>query len=341
MKNIVIIFGMDSLEHEISLKSAYVIGKELYDSRLFNMFFIGILKDGTWLYDNSIDNIILNPYDIKRVKINESCNKVFQIGNGMINNIQIDKAFLATHGKMGEDGNLQGFLKVNNIPYTGNDVDGSVVCFNKNICKYVAELHGIPVVPYICLNNYDFDKLNINNFNEFDEFTKLGDELVVKINKGGSSIGVFFCKQSNLYETLKKAFELDDMVLIEKEVIVREFSVGILFDNNKILVSEVGEHLKNVNQLSFEEKYLNNNDVVIPDNLTSDIKNQITNQAILLFKKLNLKSYARIDFFLDSNNILYFNEINNLPGFSKKSLFYSVWKNKYSYLELVKHIIEL
>ncbi len=338
MKNIVIIFGMNSLEHEISLKSAYVIGKEIYDSKLYNIIFVGILKDGSWKYDNSIDSIILNPFDVTKIKINENCNNVFQIGNGMINNTLIDKVFLATHGKMGEDGNIQGFLKVNNIPYTGNDVDGSVVCFNKNICKYVAELHGIKVVPYLCLNNYDFDP---SNPNILDRVKCLGDNLVVKINKGGSSIGVFFCNQANLYETLEKAFELDDLVIIEKEVIVREFSVGVLFKDNQIMVSEIGEHEKNVNQLSFEEKYLNNNDVIIPDNLDSELQKLIIEQSIILFKRLNLKSYARIDFFLDQENNLYFNEINNLPGFSKKSLFYSVWKNKFSYFELVNYILNI
>ena len=336
MKNIVVIFGMDSLEYEVSLKSGYVISKELYDSKLYNIFFIAILKNGVWKYDDNIDNIILNPFNIKLIEVNNTCKEVFQIGNGMINNIQIDKAVLATHGKMGEDGNLQGFLKINNIPYTGNNVDGSVVCFNKNICKYVAELHNINVVPYICLNKYDLNK-NIS-----DDLKKLGDKLVVKINKGGSSIGVFFCDSTNLYETLVQAFELDDLVLIEKEIDIREFSVGILFDNeNKFLLSEIGEHEKKINQLKINEKYLSNNDVVISENISTNIKELILSNALLLFKKLNLKSYARIDFFLDKDNNLYFNEINNLPGFSKKSLFYSVWKNKYSYLELVNYIINI
>jgi len=347
MKNIVVIFGGNSLEHEISLKTGYSIGKELFNSKLYKLFFIGILKNGQWKYDNNIDNIIINTDKITTIKINEACCNIHQIGNGMINNIKIDKAFLATHGKIGEDGNLQGFLTVNNIPFTGNDVNGSVVCFNKNICKYIAELHKINVAPYICLNKYDF-KLNDPIFNQklFYLLKPLGNKFIVKINRGGSSIGVYTCNHITIVDTITKAFELDDFIIIEKELLnIHELSIGIMLKNDELIISDIKEIPKytNANFMSFEEKYLahpKDSVKINPINILL-FKNKITQDSITLYKKLNLKSYVRIDFFVDEQKSLYFNEINNLPGLSNLSIFYKLWNKKFTYLELLSFIIDL
>jgi D-alanine-D-alanine ligase len=348
MKNVVIIFGADSLEHEVSLKSGYAVAKELNTTNYYNLFYIGILKNGIWKYADNIDTIIINSNDINKIKINEECNVIFQIGNGMINNIKIDKAFLATHGKIGEDGNLQGFLKVNNIPYTGNDVDGSVVCYNKNISKYVAEVNNIKVVPYITLNKYDFnrsDDILVEKLIENLKNEVFGDTFIVKINKGGSSIGVFQCSMSNLLDTIEKAFEIDDFILIEKELYNNhELSISIILTNEgKLLISDIKEFKKKSNFFSFEKKYLPNKDVKYYPQLKicEDLRKKIIEFSITLYKKLNLKSYVRIDYFFDEKNNLYFNEINNLSGMNKISTFFKMWKKNFTFLEFLNFIIDI
>ena len=271
-KYIVVIFGGNSLEYNVSLKTGYSISKELYDSNEYGIFFIGILKNGKWLYDYNINNIILNSDNIINIKINEECEEIIQIGNGKINNIHIDCAFLATHGNNVEDGNLQGFLNFNNIKYTGNNIDGSVLCFNKLYCKIIANNFKIPIVPYEFINkNYDnidnkLSKLELNN-----------DQYVVKINKGGSSFGIFFSNKEQLKENILKAFKFDENILIEKEILCRELSIGIISNKSKLLISDIGEYKKSNNNFDFNEKYIKNNNMVVPVKVEENIKYKIIN----------------------------------------------------------------
>ena len=346
MKNIVIIFGGDTLEHEVSLKTGHAVAKELMEANCYNLFYIAILKTGEWKYADNIDTILLDSKEYTTIKINQECDTVFQIGDGMINNIKIDKAFLATHGNLGEDGNLQGFLKINNIPYTGNDVDGSVVCYNKNITKSVAEVNNINVVPYITLNKYDFKKEDSLTLMENIKKKELGDNLIVKINKGGCSIGVFQCTTQTLLDTIEKAFELDDFILIEKEINnMRELCISILLSKEgHLFISNIKEYLKNCNFFSFEEKYIHI--LTVPDNkknmpICENVKKIIIEDSTLLYKKLNLKSYVRFDYFVDENNNVYFNEINNLPGLKKYGIFSKMWQPKFTLLEILNYIIDI
>jgi len=329
--NIVVIFGGNSLEHSVSLKTGYAIGKALQLGS-GSLFFIGILPNGLFKYDTNIDTIILHPTDINRIHINEACATIFQIGNGMINNVVIHKALLATHGKIGEDGNLQGFLTVNNIPFTGNDVNGSVICMNKNICKYIAEYLKIPTVPFVCLTKGQ---------TQSDITTALStlptDHYVVKINTGGSSHGVYLADKSNIDEKITQAFELDDVILVEMyKPSIRELSLGIILKNNDYYISDIGEYIKDSNFFSFEKKYMENSCNIIHKKNTFP---HMVERALTLFKKLNLTSYGRFDFFLDAQNNLFFNEINSLPGLTETSLFSQMWKDSFSYFELLNFIL--
>lgn len=297
-KHIAIIFGCDSLEHNVSLMTGYNVGKVLVESDMYNITFVGILKNGIWKYSDIIDDIIINTDNIHTIHINEECPVIYQIGNGMINNIPVYKAFLATHGMIGEDGNLQGFLKLNQISYTGNHVDGSVLCFNKIICKYVAQLHNIKVVPYIYLNKYDIIPTSRDI-----TLNQLGDKYIVKINKGGSSIGVYNADINNIKQIINGAFQLDDSIIIEKDLNkFRELSIGLLRCKEEGLIhSDIGEFMKETNHFTFEDKYNNNkeNRIRILSHLADNIKQEIIHNAMTIYRKLNLKSYVRIDFFFN------------------------------------------
>jgi D-alanine--D-alanine ligase len=303
---------------------------------MYDILFVGILKNGTWKYDTDINNIIINTNNIYNIKINTACKDVFQIGNGMINNIKIECAFLATHGQLGEDGNLQGFLKINNIKYTGPDITGSVVCFNKNVCKRITESNDVKVVPYIYLNkkyaNNDIIDKKLSNFNY--------PEYIVKINNGGSSFGVYSCDNTNILDTISTAFELDNEILIEEKLVMREISVGIINDGDSLVVSDVGECVSNNTLFSYDNKYgSSKTDVILPTNIDYNIVIKIKETAAKLYQILNLNSYSRIDFFLTDNNDIYFNEINTLPGLSSTSLFPIMFKNKFTYEKLLITII--
>ena len=307
-KNIAIIFGCDSFEHTVSLISGYNVGKTLHETNMYHIIFIGIMKNGTWKYSDTLDDILLNTESINTIHINEDCADIYQIGKGEINNTPIYRAFLATHGQFGEDGFLQGFLRMNQIKYTGNDVEGSAVCFNKTLCKYVAELHSIKVVPYICFNKYDLISITSK------DVQKLGENYVVKVNKGGSSIGVYYADNTTIHNVINEAFKLDEVILIETSLQdFRELSIGLLRCGEELVCSDIGEVIKKNTRFTFEDKYITNDDykqIVLP-HLPASIKERIRVDAMTLYNKLNLKSYVRVDFFVTTTNDVYFNEINN------------------------------
>ena len=335
MKNIALLFGGNSIEYNVSLKSSYYIAKELEKSKLYNLLYIGILRNNVMLYNNNIDNIIIYDNDINNIKINENNDIVFQIGNGKINNIVIDLAFLGTHGGNTEDGNLQGLLRLNNIKFTGCDVIGSVLCMNKSLTKIVCKNNNIPVVEDVILNKND-------NFIELipSILEKLGNNLIIKINNGGSSIGIFFSNENNLIENIYKAFELCDIIIIEKVIECEEYSVGIIGNYPDLLISNVGKFIKENNFFDYENKYKSDLIPTIDINLNQILVDKIVEYSKILFKELFIKNYSRFDFFITSNNELYLNEINTLPGLSSKSLFITLWKkHNINYLDVLNNII--
>ena len=335
MKNIALLFGGNSIEYNVSLKSSYYIGKELEKSNLYNILYIGILKNNIMLFNNIIDNIITYDDNINNIKINENNDLVFQIGNGRINNIIIDLAFLGTHGGNTEDGNLQGFLKLNNIKYTGCDIIGSVLCMNKSLTKIICKNNNIPFVERVVLNKND-------NFIELipNILKKLGNNLIIKINNGGSSIGIFFSNENNLIENINKSFELCDIIIIEKAIECEEYSIGIIGNYPNLFISGIGKFIKTNNFFDYDNKYKSDLIPTIDINLNQILIEKIIEYSKILFKELFIKNYARFDFFLTPDNKLYLNEINTLPGLSSKSLFITLWK-KYNmnYLDVLNNII--
>lgn len=335
MKNIALLFGGNSIEYNVSLKSSYHIGKELEKSNLYNILYIAILKNNIMLYSNNIDNIIIYNEDIDKLKINENNNTVFQIGNGKINNIIIDLAFLGTHGGNTEDGNLQGFLNLNNIKFTGPDIIGSVLCMNKSLTKIICKNNNIPVVEDFILNKN-------NNFIELipDILKKLGNNLIIKINNGGSSIGIFFSNENNLIENIYKAFELCDVIIIERVIECEEYSLGIIGNYPNLFISDLGKYIKANNFLDYDNKYKIEKIPNIDNGINKILTNKIIEYSKILFKELFIKNYARFDFFITPNNELYLNEINTLPGLNNKSLFVTLWeKHNMNYLDLLNNII--
>ena len=335
MKNIALLFGGNSIEHNVSLKSSYYIAKELEKSNLYNLLYIGILKNNVMLYSSNINDIIIYDNDINIIKINESNDVVFQVGDGRINNIIIDLVFLGTHGGNTEDGNLQGFLKLNNIKFTGCDVIGSVLCMNKSLTKTICKNNNIPVVE-------DFILYKDENFIELIPtiLKELGNDLIIKINNGGSSIGIFFSNESNLVENINKAFELCNIIIIEKVIECEEYSIGIIGNYPNLHISDIGKFIKVNNFFDYENKYKSDLIPTVDIDLERILIDKITNYSKILFKELFIKNYSRFDFFITPNNELYLNEINTLPGLSNKSLFITLWeKHNINYLDVLNNII--
>jgi D-alanine--D-alanine ligase len=330
MKNIAIIFGTSSLEHKVSIKSAKTLSIELPKLNLYNLYYIGITKNNIWKYSNDINNII----DENTLSIINDCDNIFQIGDGKINNIIIDCALLVTHGKIGEDGTIQGYLTINKIPYIGSNVDSSCYCLNKHISKYIANINNVESVPFVYIKKSMYNKLNI-----IEKIKHLGDKFVVKINNSGSSIGTFCCNLITIYDTIDEAFTLSDAIIIEKYLNIRELSIGIIQDGDKLIYSDIGEVICKKDLWNLQNKFESSGGSTFIDiDIDTNIKDEIIKKATILFEQLNLKDYTRIDFFLVDNKI-YFNEVNTLPGLSGSSVIIKIFSKIYNYRNLINTII--
>ena len=316
MKNILVIFGGNSSEHEISCKSVINVIENI-DTDLFNFKVIGITKDNRWIECNK-ENIINNTwYQLK----------------GIDNIIKYIKGFDVVlpimHGIGGEDGKLEGMLELFDIKYVGSNTEASSIGMNKYLSKIFFDNLEIPQIPYI---KYD---------DNIDEILKLGFPLIVKPCNGGSSIGI---NKVNNIDELKKAIEeasiYDKNIIVEKFITAREFECAVLETDN-LIVSDVGEIKFNNSFYDYDDKYNNHVDIIIPADISDDIREKIRNYSKEVFTKLGCKNLCRIDFLYDEEDKkLYLNEINTLPGFTNISMYPMLIKNMgYSYKEIITMLI--
>lgn len=304
MKNILILYGGNSNEHEISCKSMKFIVDNI-DKSKYNFTCVKITKDNVWIENNmKIKNIInyLKKFDV-----------IFPI----------------LHGKNGEDGKLQGMLELFNIKYVGCNCETSSICMNKIRTKEILNYYNIPQVQYQIYNE-NF-KLNIDY------------PVIIKPANSGSSIGINVANNDKEFDKyLKEAQKYDSKIIIEKFLKVRELECAIL-KNNNLIISNIGEIISNNTFYDYDTKYKNNSsELVIPANIPKPIYSLLEYYVKEIDKILELKDLSRIDFFYDElNNKIYLNEINTMPGFTKISMFPRLILNKnINYKDLITILIE-
>ncbi|UAJ64804.1 D-alanine--D-alanine ligase [Candidatus Schneideria nysicola] len=352
-KNIAIVFGGKSHEHQVSLESSRNIFNNLNRNK-YNITLIRVDKNGRWIleYSSLYLKKISNP---NNWSFSNPCYLAMVPGNKKIQFIKInngspipkiDIIFSVLHGSYGEDGCIQGLLESLNIPYVGSNVLGSALCMDKDITKRLLRSARIPVTPSITLWK---DKKSNPTYSYI--ISKLGLPLFVKPTNQGSSIGV--SKISNQYDfnqALNLAYSYSKKILIEKAIKGREIEIGILGIPQKLFHSVCGEisilnDLPNNSHYTYELKYSSNERVklIIPaNNLSSDLNVKLCSIARRAFLLLNCNVMARIDFFLTEDNKIFLNEINTIPGFTSLSTYPKLWeKSGMNYSELLDRLIHL
>ncbi len=274
-----------------------------------------------------MENIDKNKFDLYGVYVIP--NNEWTYKNKTIENIieflkQFDIVFNIIHGNTEEDGKIQGMLDLFNIKYIGSKCGASYICMDKERTKEILKYYNIPQVPF---QNYK-DKLIISF------------PVIVKPARGGSSIGINIANNKKEYKkAIKEALKYDDKIIVEKYINARELEVAILEDKN-LIISDIGEIITNNKFYDYDTKYISNNAKTIISDIPENIKKQIKKYAKQVFKILELKGLARIDFFYDIEyNKIYLNEINTLPGFTKISM-YPKLLNKFEYKDLITKLIE-
>ena len=329
-----IVFGGKSAEHEVSLQSAKNIVEAIDKSR-FDVVLLGIDKQGLW-HINDAGNYLLNAQDPARIALRPSTVTLAQIpgreAQQLINAesgqplAAIDVIFPIVHGTLGEDGSLQGMLRMANLPFVGSDVLGSAACMDKDVTKRLLRDAGLAVAPFA------------------DVEAKLGLPLFVKPANQGSSVGVSKVKNEEQYhQAVALAFEFDHKVVVEQGIKGREIECAVL-GNDHPQASTCGEIVLNSEFYAYDTKYIDDQgaQVVVPAAIAPEINDKIRAIAVQAYQTLGCSGMARVDVFLTADNEVVINEINTLPGFTNISMYPKLWQaSGLDYTSLITRLIEL
>jgi len=330
-----VLFGGRSSEHEISLLSARSVIEAINRSK-YDVTLIGIGKDGRWLGAKG-ESYLLNAADPKKIAINPAATKELSIRPGVGGVGPIDVIFPVMHGTYGEDGSIQGFLRMLDLPFVGPDILGSAVGMDKDVAKRLLRDAGIPIA--------DFFAVRAPDEVGFNEARKaLGMPVFIKPANQGSSVGVSKANDPASYKkALKDAFSYDTKVLIERAVPGREIEVAVL-GNEAPEASVPGEVIPHHEFYSYEAKYLDENGagLEIPAKLTPKQAEEVRALALRVFRALELEGMARVDFFMRKDGVFVVNEVNTIPGFTKISMYPKLWEaSGLAYPKLIDRLVAL
>lgn len=244
----------------------------------------------------------------------------------------IDVAFPILHGNKGENGSIQGFFEMFDLPYVGSNVLASSIGMDKDIAKIVAKEAGIPVIDFMAFNKYEYYHDTEETLTKL--LSKLEFPMIIKPASGGSSIGIEIAKDStSLRSCLEKVFSFDVKVIVENKLeSIREVNCSVLGDMSEAEASVIEEPSTVDEILSFADKYMQDSTKGmssakrnIPADIPKDMAKRVNDYSLEVFRKYGCAGVVRIDYIIDMKaDMVYFNEINTIPG----SLSFYLWKPK-------------
>ncbi|KAA3656367.1 MAG: D-alanine--D-alanine ligase, partial [Calditrichaeota bacterium] len=251
----------------------------------------------------------------------------------------LDVIFPIFHGPLGEDGTVQGLLKLANVPFVGAGVLGSAVGMAKAIMKRLLRDAALPIGKFITLPAY---KKSMFSFDEVAE--QLGTPVFIKPANMGSSVGVHRAGNTDQYlRGLDDAFKYDTKVVVEEFIAGREIECAVL-GNEAPVASVAGEIIPHHEFYSYEAKYIDADGAVlqIPAELSAGKQKEVQELAIAAFQSLNCEGMARVDFFMKENGEILINEINTIPGFTRISMYPKLWEaSGIPYAQLIEKLLNL
>ena len=324
--NVCILFGGVSPEHEVSLRSAESVLMNL-DARKYNIFPVGITRDGDWILYGSNDYSKLPDGSW----INETGNQKALIspvrGQGLlcfdgesVTTEKIDVVFPVLHGENGEDGAMQGLLQLTGIPYVGSNVASSAVSMDKTLTKLVADSEQVVQAQWVLVRGGSLEKRMDDAVKKVEE--RFAYPVFVKPAGTGSSVGVSKAKdRTALCEALTNAAQYDDKILVEEFIRGREVEVAVM-GNDSPVASVCGEIDSGADFYDYDAKYVTDTSVAyVPARIDDAVAEQVREAAVKIYKALDCKGLSRVDFFVTDDNRIVFNEVNTLPGFTSISMY--------------------
>jgi D-alanine-D-alanine ligase len=328
---VAVLFGGQSSEHDVSLRSAQTVMSGLDPDR-YEVVPIGITRDGQWLAGG-------DPFAALTAS-----SPLFGLGDGAASTQTkggetpqesampavfsggIDVVFPALHGPMGEDGTVQGMLELTGLPYVGAGVLGSALAMDKAMAKTILAQHGLPQAPWRLVTRKDWERDPESCAEWIGEI--IGFPCFVKPSNMGSSVGVSKVHDaSEIPAAMAEAGRFDRRILVEKGIDARELEISVL-GNDEPIASIVGEVVPSNEFYDYEAKYIDDrSQLLVPAPIDSSTMAEIQEMAITAFRALDLAGLARIDFFMERyTDKIYLNEINTLPGFTTISMYPRLWE---------------
>ncbi|MDQ0905858.1 D-alanine--(R)-lactate ligase [Streptomyces canus] len=309
-----IIFGGRSEEHSVSVKSAQEVARNL-DPEKYEPFYVGITKSGAWQLCDGPDpqwenggcrSVALSP--------DRSAHGLLILEQGRYETIRLDVVFPVLHGRLGEDGAIQGLLEISGIPYVGCDVQSSALCMDKSLAYLVARSAGIATPKFWTVTadeSVDPDQLVYPVF--------------VKPARSGSSFGVSkVSRKEELLSAVESAGQYDSKVLIEEAVVGSEIGCAVLGDDLDLVVGEVdrialSHGFFRIHQESEPESGSENSTPIVPADIPAESRSLVQESAKAVYRALGCRGLSRVDMFLKEDGEVILNEVNTLPGMTSYS----------------------
>lgn len=354
-KNIAVVFGGISTEHDVSIITAHFpIIASLQASGQFDVYSVYISKKGLWYSDKSMNDLDYFKDANLEEKISKQKSIQVNFNNGLeivwsgvlSKKIKIDVVFPAMHGPYGEDGSLMGLLRMAGVPFVGCDIFASSVAMDKVLTKKILETEKVSIIPYVWFTKNDWLK---EKNNILGKIRNLKWPLFVKPAHLGSSIGISKVKnEEDLLRAIEVALHYDDKVLVEEAVEdLIEVTLPIM-GNEELIFGAIERPLNQGDMFDFDSKYLSggkeggvNSDNVreLPARISEELSGEVISLGERTYKALGCEGISRVDFLIDRKiNKVYVNEVNTLPG----SLYHHNWKSVgISGVELVTKLVSL
>ncbi|MFL6122173.1 D-alanine--(R)-lactate ligase VanA-Sc [Actinophytocola sp.] len=309
-----IVFGGCSEEHPISIKSAQEVAKNL-DTEKYEPFYIGITKSGAWkLCDGPAANwengacrpVVLSP--------DRGVRGLLVLERGRYETIGLDLVLPVLHGKLGEDGAMQGLLELAGIPYVGCDVQSSALCMDKSLTYLVARSAGIATPNFWTVTP-----------DEKVEPERLTYPVFVKPARSGSSFGVSkVSREEELSSAVETARQYDSKVLVEEAVVGSEIGCAILGNDLDLVAGEVdrvalSHGFFRIHQEDEPESGSENSTFIVPADIPAQSRTLVQETAKTVYRALGCRGLSRVDLFLKEDGTVVLNEVNTLPGMTSYS----------------------
>ncbi|MDB5165817.1 MAG: ddl, D-alanyl-alanine synthetase D-alanine-D-alanine ligase [Candidatus Saccharibacteria bacterium] len=330
---VLLLFGGESSEHEVSISSARNVYAALDDTK-FDVVLCFIDKQGKWHLLTDL-GMTISTHDAPQLvpALGSACFMTVPASHM----IKPDVILPVLHGKNGEDGSVQGLAQLLHIPIVGCDMTASAICMDKLATKQILAANDILIVDFEVHRQGepkpDFAVLS----------AKLGNSLFVKPARAGSSVGVSkVTSETELDRALNIAHQHDTVVLIERGIMGREIEVAVLGNPPKHQASRPGEIMADGEFYSYDSKYssTSGSTVTIPAEMNDETEQRIRDLALRVYALLGCKGLARVDFFLLDDGTVYLNEVNTIPGFTNISMYPKLWRQAgLGYPELIERLI--